>query len=379
MNKVLKRILMPLALVLAVAAMALPLLQVNAATRWNLEGWRIDQTKWIGGQLFTYFEDDWVPYRMVAQAYDGTEGTISVQHDYMDSGGDIGIDAAGNWFIGPIAATGSPADSVTPYFTEGNGFSVSDPIVVPVSNGSMLEWTVILDAGTKTALQGYGEFAIYWEAHLSLTGGTNMFTGGAATFGSSYWNGASLHAHTSVTGNQDVPIKTPAEAGGIDEVLVDLVKVANPTTVSAAGTEVTYTYTVTNTGTVELTGLILTDDNGTPGNVLDDFTVTLLATTLAPGALTSGTAIVSITQDQIDDGSTIINTATVTSNEGAEASDFAEVAITQNPAVTIEKTGAWVDGDADGYADPGELVNYTFTVTNTGNVTLTNVTVTDPL
>jgi len=38
-----------------------------------------------------------------------------------------------------------------------------------------------------------------------------------------------------------------------------------------------------------------------------------------------------------------------------------------------------VDGNADGYADPGELINYTFEVCNIGNVTLNNVTVSDPL
>ncbi|MDY0099669.1 MAG: hypothetical protein RBR81_10750, partial [Bacteroidales bacterium] len=49
-----------------------------------------------------------------------------------------------------------------------------------------------------------------------------------------------------------------------------------------------------------------------------------------------------------------------------------------NCSITLEKSGAWVDGDSDGYPQAGEVVNYTFTVTNNSPVTLVNVTVTDP-
>jgi uncharacterized repeat protein (TIGR01451 family) len=48
-----------------------------------------------------------------------------------------------------------------------------------------------------------------------------------------------------------------------------------------------------------------------------------------------------------------------------------------NPALSIVKTGVWVDGNSDGYADVGEAINYTFSVKNEGNLTLTNVTVVD--
>ena len=64
-----------------------------------------------------------------------------------------------------------------------------------------------------------------------------------------------------------------------------LVKTVNPTTVSAPR-NVTYSYKVTNTGNVTLTALLLTDDKAGA--------ITLAATTLAPGASTTGTKVFAI-------------------------------------------------------------------------------------
>jgi hypothetical protein len=50
-----------------------------------------------------------------------------------------------------------------------------------------------------------------------------------------------------------------------------------------AGSTVTWTYEVTNPGSVTLTNVMVTDDNGTPGNLADDFQATCPETTLAPG------------------------------------------------------------------------------------------------
>ena len=87
------------------------------------------------------------------------------------------------------------------------------------------------------------------------------------------------------------------------------------------------------------------------------------------------------TQTDIDAGK-VDNTVTADSDEVRPRHDDETVTLPQIPVISIVKTGTWVDGDAEGepgygYADPGELINYTLTATNDGNVTLTGVTVVD--
>jgi len=118
---------------------------------------------------------------------------------------------------------------------------------------------------------------------------------------------------------------------------IAIVKTADPTTVSEAGTVVTYDYEVTNPGEVLLTNVVVTDDNATPGDTSDDFNPTFTGgDTNGDGKLdlietSTYTAQRTITQADIDAGDDIVNWATVTCAEEVTDEDMATVTITRRP------------------------------------------------
>ena len=91
------------------------------------------------------------------------------------------------------------------------------------------------------------------------------------------------------------------------------------------------------------------------------------------------TATHTVTQAEIDsngsgDGN-LENTATADSEETGPDTDDASVPVEQKPSLNIVKDATIAGGTADA---AGEQINYTITVANTGNMTLTDVSVIDP-
>ena len=175
---------------------------------------------------------------------------------------------------------------------------------------------------------------------------------------------------------------TPAPSLTIDKTVTGL-KNPDLTTDSdgkadQAGDVISYSILVTNTGNVPLTGVSVVDTlvtnldcDGSPGVPL-----TTTGITIAVGGSITCTGTHTVTQTELDnngggDGK-INNTATADSNETPSSNDSADVDIVRSPSLSIDKTA-----DETSYDSVGDVIHYHITATNTGNVTLAVVTVTD--
>ena len=138
------------------------------------------------------------------------------------------------------------------------------------------------------------------------------------------------------------------------------------------GDILTYTVTATNNGTITLTDVVVTDAMITPS--------TTTCAAVVPGATCVLTGTYTVTQADVDNGA-IANTASVESNEVTTPVDANNTQpVGQNPALELVKP-APVNGDQDGSGSitAGDVLTYTITATNSGNLTLSNVNVTDAM
>ena len=148
----------------------------------------------------------------------------------------------------------------------------------------------------------------------------------------------------------------------------------SPSVEGAVGTNVTWNFEVENTGDVAVSNVAVSDELLT--GLQPPVSVTLDKTTLAPGEKATGTATMPLSQADIDAGG-VTNVAKATGKSVADDSavesddDDAEVSIQRNAALSIDKEASKTT------AKIGDEISYTIVVTNTGNVTLKNVEITD--
>lgn len=143
-----------------------------------------------------------------------------------------------------------------------------------------------------------------------------------------------------------------------------------------AGTVLTYTVTIRNTGNVTLRNVTCDDSMKEIGRIALD------RTELAPGAVASGTATHIVTQADVDAG-TVVNSA----SSSADSPDASKVvsnrstvstSIESLPQLTVAKTAGRTHIPAD-EERVGEVIPYSLTVSNTGNVTVSGIELEDAL
>ncbi|PJJ08180.1 putative repeat protein (TIGR01451 family)/gliding motility-associated-like protein [Flavobacterium sp. 1] len=150
------------------------------------------------------------------------------------------------------------------------------------------------------------------------------------------------------------------------------------------GEKINYTFSVTNIGNVNVSNVVISD----PLLGAINITGNPIALIIVGQTNNTVTGTYTLTQADINAGK-VINSATALGKdtENKNVTDISGTAIDndiptetlliQVPEITITKDGTYVDNNHDGITNVGDLVTYNFVVKNTGNVTLTNVTVTD--
>ncbi|QLC66378.1 DUF11 domain-containing protein [Flavobacterium sp. LPB0248] len=169
-----------------------------------------------------------------------------------------------------------------------------------------------------------------------------------------------------------------------------------------ANEELTYTITVKNTGSATIKNLTVSD--AVPANTvyvsggtLSEGKVSFTDVNLGVGASRSYSFIVKVAAD-LTNVDKISNLATVKGDGGTDVPSAPEDP--NNPgspdpsciggcstdipthavsSIAVIKKAVFVDENNNGYAEVGETIRYSFEVKNTGNETLTNVTITDNL
>ncbi len=164
--------------------------------------------------------------------------------------------------------------------------------------------------------------------------------------------------------------------------------VANP------GDIINYSYTVTNCGNIDLIDVSVSEfQMAFTGSGTMPVPTTLMPLNLSPGTSGTATAPYMLTQEDINTGR-VINQAVAIGTDpfGEPVEDDSDsgnpadqdmdpdtptiTAIPSNPCIEVIKTAS-VDLGADGEANPGDEITYSYIITNCGNTTLSDIQLTE--
>ena len=171
--------------------------------------------------------------------------------------------------------------------------------------------------------------------------------------------------------------------------------------ITDGGDQIVYRYIITNNGNVTINGVVPLDAGpsfGSPQTLgtgsMSAFSIVLGTANLLPGQSVTYQATYTLSQVDIDRAAGIVVPANAVNNSATATGTpvvgtlpaippgTASTTITAYPLLSISKAGVLTDNplppvNTAGNADVGEQITYTYTVTNTGNVAITNVSIND--
>ncbi|MBY6205967.1 DUF7507 domain-containing protein, partial [Halomonas denitrificans] len=181
-----------------------------------------------------------------------------------------------------------------------------------------------------------------------------------------------------VPGNDTDNVTTPVVAL-TPSLTISKTQSGGPAPVTASGQVIDYTIVVENTGNVTQTGVSATDTlpDGSAG-VLSGPVESISANgQLDVGETWTYTISYTVTQADIDAGSDLVNTASVTTTQvPGPTTDTATTPVNAAASLTITKTQT---GGPNPVTAAGQVIDYTIVVENTGAVTQTGVSTSDTL
>lgn len=261
-------------------------------------------------------------------------------------------------------------------------YTVTNEADVPVSDVTVVD--AFTDAAAGSSPGAVTCVSLSNPADTCSGASTTLLGGQTAVFTMTYSVSQDDLDHGLITDQATVtaqPGVGPALSNTSNEVTVTaeqdpelaLVKSVAPTTVTAAGTVVDYSFLVTNTGNVTLSSLAISE------LVFGGSGSTPLAACpggdLAPSGSVTCTASYTITQDDMDAGSVATTAVATAEFDGAgvlSPSSSATVTVTPGPSLSLVKSA-----DLASVGAAGQTITYSFLVTNDGNVTIDGIDVSE--
>ena len=243
----------------------------------------------------------------------------------------------------------------------------------------------INDIAIGDDLPGLSNISIDWKGHdRSLPAGSSVTGTATYTVTQEDVDAGKVKNTATVTGTDShggsLTASSSALTGIERNAAIKTVKTADKASITGdaakPGTEIRYTVKVTNTGNVTLRNVICDDSMKGIGRI------TLDRTQLAPGETATGTASHAITQSDIDSG-IVTNTASSSADapdasKAVSGKSTVSTGIERTPRLTLAKTTERTHIPAD-EARSGEKIPYELTLENTGNVTVSDIDISDAL